>query len=43
MSEIACKDASAVGICNLQYGKKMFYHVVLFFSTTLLAKESVYI
>lgn len=39
MSEVTCKDASAVGMCNLQYVKQMFYHVVFSQSNSLLAKN----
>lgn len=39
MSEITCKDASALCMCNLQYVKQMSYHVVLSHSSTLLAKK----
>lgn len=38
MSETTCKDASAIGMCNLHYVKKLFYHV-LFCDSTLLAKN----
>lgn len=39
MSEITCKDVSAVGMCNLQYVKQRSYHVVFSHSSTLLAKN----
>lgn len=39
ISKITCKDASALGMCNLQYVKQMFYHIVFSHNSTLLAKK----